>query len=71
MIVGIVLSVPATPAPPSEPGGVITASENLLGSVGGDLKTRRSSNRVPCLAAVQRWTTGPAAVAATVVSVTG
>jgi hypothetical protein len=26
---------------------------------------------VPCLAAVQRWTTGPAAVAATVVSVTG
>jgi hypothetical protein len=51
MIVGIVLSVPATPAPPSEPGGVITASENLLGSVGGDLKTRRSSNRVPCLAA--------------------
>jgi len=51
MIVGIVLSVPATPAPPSEPGGVITASENLLGSVGGDLKTRRSSNRVPCSAA--------------------
>ena len=42
MIVGIVLSVPATSAPPSEPGGVITASENLLGSVGGDLKTRRS-----------------------------
>ena len=37
-IVGIVLGVPATPAQPSELGGVITAAENLLASVGGDLE---------------------------------
>jgi hypothetical protein len=35
MIVGIVLSVPATPAPPSEPAGVITASENLSAASAG------------------------------------
>jgi hypothetical protein len=71
MIVGIVLSVPATPAPPSEPGGVITASENLLGSVGGTL--RRGGHQTGCRARqrVQRWTAGPAAIAATVISVTG
>ncbi len=35
-IVGVVLGVRATPARPSELGGVISASENLLDSGGGD-----------------------------------
>jgi serine-type D-Ala-D-Ala carboxypeptidase (penicillin-binding protein 5/6) len=38
MIVGVVLGVRATPARPSELGAVISAAENLLGSVGGDLE---------------------------------
>ena len=37
-IVGVVLGVPATPVQPSELGGVITAAENLLASIGGDLE---------------------------------
>jgi serine-type D-Ala-D-Ala carboxypeptidase (penicillin-binding protein 5/6) len=37
-IVGVVLGVRATAAQPSELGGVISAAENLLGSVGGDLE---------------------------------
>jgi serine-type D-Ala-D-Ala carboxypeptidase (penicillin-binding protein 5/6) len=37
-IVGVVLGVQATPAQPSELGGVISASENLLASIGGDLE---------------------------------
>ena len=35
MIVGVVLSVPATPARPGELGGVISAPGNLLGSAAG------------------------------------
>jgi len=37
-IVGVVLGVQATPAQPSELDGVLSASENLLDSVGGDLE---------------------------------
>jgi hypothetical protein len=37
-IVGVVLGVRATAARPSAPGGVIAASENLLGSIGRDLE---------------------------------
>ena len=37
-IVGVVLGVQATSAQPSELGGVISAAENLLTSVGGDLE---------------------------------
>src|SRR6266566_4734939 len=40
-IVDVVLGVPATAAQPSELGGVISAAENLLGSVGGDLEYAR------------------------------
>ena len=37
-IVGVVLGVQATSAQPSDLGGVISAAENLLSSVGGDLE---------------------------------
>jgi D-alanyl-D-alanine carboxypeptidase (penicillin-binding protein 5/6) len=71
-IVGVVLDVPATPAQPSELGGVITAAENLLASVGGDLQHAEVIRPGAVLGRVSSaWTAGPAAVAATGVAVTG
>ncbi len=71
-IVGVVLGVQATPAQPSELGGVISAAENLLGSVGGDLEHAEVVRPGAVLGSVSSaWTAGPAAVAATGVSVTG
>jgi serine-type D-Ala-D-Ala carboxypeptidase (penicillin-binding protein 5/6) len=71
MIVGVVLGVPATAAQPSELGGVISAAENLLGSVGGDLEHARAVRPGAVLGSVSSaWAAGPAAVAATGVSVT-
>src|SRR6266700_7246823 len=70
-IAGVVLGVRATAARPRELGGVISAAENLLGSVGPDL------GRVPVIrpgavlgSVSSAWAAGPAAVAATGVSVT-
>ncbi len=71
-IAGVVLGVPATSAQPSELGGVITAAENLLGSVGGDLVHAEVIRPGTVLGRVSSaWTAGPAAVAASGVSVTG
>jgi serine-type D-Ala-D-Ala carboxypeptidase (penicillin-binding protein 5/6) len=71
-IVGVVLGVQATAAQPSELGAVISASQNLLASVGGDLEHVQVVAPGAVLGRVSSaWTTGPAAVAATGVSVTG
>ena len=71
MIVGVVLGVRATAAQPSELGGVISAAENLLGSVGGDLEHAQVVRPGAVLGGVSSaWAAGPAAVAATGVSVT-
>ena len=71
MIVGVVLGVPATAAQPSELGGVISAAGNLLRSVGGDLEHAQVVRPGTVLGSVSAgWTAGPAAVAATGVSVT-
>ena len=71
MIVGVVLGVQATPAQPSELGGVISAAENLLGSVGGDLEHAQVIRSGAVLGGVSGgWGAGSAAVAATGVSVT-
>ena len=71
-IVGVVLGVQATSAQPSELGGVISAAENLLTSVGGDLEHAEVVRPGAVLGSVSSaWTAGPAAVAATGVSVTG
>ncbi len=71
-IVGVVLGVQATSAQPSELAGVISASENLLGSVSGNLEHVEVVKPGTVLGNVSSaWTTGPAAVAATGVSVTG
>ncbi len=71
MIVGVVLGVQATSAQPSDLGGVISASENLLGSVGGDLEHAQIVRPGAILGSVSStWTAGPAAIAATGVSVT-
>ena len=71
MIVGVVLGVRATPAQPSELGGVISASENLLASVGGDLEHVQIVRPGAVLGSVSSaWTYGPAAIAATGVAVT-
>jgi serine-type D-Ala-D-Ala carboxypeptidase (penicillin-binding protein 5/6) len=71
MIVGVVLGVPATPAQPSELGGVISASENLLGSIAGDLEHVQVIEPGAVLGSVSSsWTAGPAAVAATGIAVT-
>jgi serine-type D-Ala-D-Ala carboxypeptidase (penicillin-binding protein 5/6) len=71
-IVGVVLGVRATATQPSELGGVISASENLLGSVGGDLEHADVLRPGAVLGSVSSgWTAGPAAVAATGASVTG
>ena len=70
-IVGVVLGVQATSAQPSELGGVISAAENLLTSVGGDLEHAEVVRPGAVLGSVSSaWTAGPAAVAATGVSVT-
>jgi serine-type D-Ala-D-Ala carboxypeptidase (penicillin-binding protein 5/6) len=71
MSVGVVLGVRATPARPSELGGVIAAAESLLGSVGGDLVHARVVRPGAVLGSVSSaWGGGTAAVAATGVSVT-
>ena len=70
-IVGVVLGVHATPAQPSELGGVISASENLLASIGRDLEHVQVIEPGAVLASVSSaWTAGPAAVAATGIAVT-
>ena len=70
-IVGVVLGVQATSAQPSELGGVISAAENLLTSVGGDLEHAEVVRPGAVLGSVSSaWAAGPAAVAATGVSVT-
>lgn len=70
-IVGVVLGVPATSAQPSELDGAISAAENLLGSVGGDLEHAQVVSPGAVLGSVSSaWTAGPAAVAATGVGVT-
>ncbi len=70
-IVGVVLGVQATAAQPSELGGVISAAENLLGSVGGDLGHAEVIQPGAVLGSVSSaWTAGPAAVAATGIAVT-
>ena len=70
-IVGVVLGVQATSAQPSELGGVISAAENLLSSVGGDLEHVQIVRPGAVLGRVSSaWTAGPAAIAATGVSVT-
>ena len=70
-IVGVVLGVQATSAQPSDLGGVISAAENLLSSVGGDLEHAQIVRPGAVLGRVSSaWTAGPAAVAATGVSVT-
>jgi serine-type D-Ala-D-Ala carboxypeptidase (penicillin-binding protein 5/6) len=70
-IVGVVLGVQATAAQPSELAGVISASENLLDSVGGDLEHVQVIRPGTVLGSVSSaWTTGPAAVATTGIAVT-
>ena len=70
-IVGVVLGVQPTAAQPSELGGAISAAENLLRSVGGDLERVQVVTPGAVLGRVSSaWTSGPAAVAATGVSVT-
>jgi serine-type D-Ala-D-Ala carboxypeptidase (penicillin-binding protein 5/6) len=71
-VVGVVLGVRATAAQPSELDGVISASENLLASVGGDLEHVQVVSPGAVLGRVSSaWTAGPDAVAAAGVSVTG
>jgi serine-type D-Ala-D-Ala carboxypeptidase (penicillin-binding protein 5/6) len=70
-IVGVVLGVPATPAQPSDLTGVLSASENLLDSIGGDLEHVQLIQPGAVLGSVSSaWTTGPAAVATTGIAVT-
>jgi len=65
-IVGVVLGVPATSAQPSELGGVISAAEDLLASIGGDLEHAEVIEPGAVLGSVSgAWTAGSAAVAAT------
>jgi serine-type D-Ala-D-Ala carboxypeptidase (penicillin-binding protein 5/6) len=72
MIVGVVLGVQATSAQPSELDGVISASENLLRSVGGDLVHAQIIQTGAVLGNISSaWTAGPTAVAGSGVSVTG
>jgi serine-type D-Ala-D-Ala carboxypeptidase (penicillin-binding protein 5/6) len=70
-IVGVVLGVTATSAQPSELDGVISASENLLASIGADLEHAEVIQPGAILGTVSStWAAGSAAVAATGVSVT-
>ena len=71
MIVGVVLGVQASAAQPSELDGVISAAENLLASIGGDLEHVEVIEPGAVLGSVSSaWTAGPAAVAATGIAVT-
>ena len=74
-VVGVVLGVRATAAQPSELAGVISATEGLLRSVGGDLEHVDVVTPGAVLGTVSSaWATAPqepAAVAASGVSVTG
>jgi len=68
-LLGVVLGVQATSAQPSELG-LIFSAENLLGSVGGDLEHAQVAQPGTVLGSVSSaWTAGPAAVAASGVSV--
>jgi D-alanyl-D-alanine carboxypeptidase (penicillin-binding protein 5/6) len=70
-VVGVVLGVRATRPQPSALQGVISASENLLRSVSGDLQQVQIVKPGTVLGSVSSaWATGPGAVAATGVSVT-
>jgi serine-type D-Ala-D-Ala carboxypeptidase (penicillin-binding protein 5/6) len=70
-IVGVVLGTQPTAAQPSELAGVITAAENLLTSVAGDLTTQTVVQPGTSLGTVtSAWGTQVSAVAATRVSVT-
>ena len=70
-IVGVVLGVRATPAQPSELDGVISASENLLSSIGRNLEHVQVIRPGTVLGNVSSaWTAGSAAVAATGIAVT-
>jgi len=61
-IVGVVLGVQATPAQPSELDGVVTAAENLLVSIGGDLEHAEVIRPGTVLGRVSSaWTAGPGA----------
>jgi len=71
-VVGVVLGVRATGAQPSELAGVITASERLLRSVGGDLERVHVVRPGAVLGRVRTaWGAATTAVAATGVTVTG
>jgi D-alanyl-D-alanine carboxypeptidase (penicillin-binding protein 5/6) len=71
-ITGAVLGVRATAAEPSELDGAITASENLLRSVSGSLEHVEIIKPGTVLGRVHTaWATGPNAIAATGLSVTG
>jgi serine-type D-Ala-D-Ala carboxypeptidase (penicillin-binding protein 5/6) len=71
-VVGAVLGVPATAGQPSELAGVITVSERLLRSVGGDLKRVHIVRPGAVLGRVRTaWGAATAAVAATGVTATG
>lgn len=70
-VVGVILGIQPTAAQPSELGGVISAAENLLGSVGGHLGQFTIVKPGAVLGNVSSaWAAGPDAVAATGVSVT-
>jgi serine-type D-Ala-D-Ala carboxypeptidase (penicillin-binding protein 5/6) len=70
-IVGVVLGVQPTATQPSELDGAISAAESLLGSVSGDLEHVQVVTPGAILGRVSSaWASGPAAVAATGVSVT-
>lgn len=71
-IVGVVLGVLPTAAQPSELGGVITASQNLLRSVSGSLERVEIVKPGTPLGRVRTaWADGPDAIAASGISVTG
>ncbi len=71
-IVGAVLGVRATAAEPSELAGVITASENLLRSVSGDLQRVEIVKPGTVFGQVHTaWAAGPEAIAASGMSVMG
>jgi serine-type D-Ala-D-Ala carboxypeptidase (penicillin-binding protein 5/6) len=70
-IAGVVLGVRPTAAQPSELGGAITAAENLLGSVSGDLERVQVIKPGAVLGRISSsWTAGSAVVAATGISLT-
>jgi serine-type D-Ala-D-Ala carboxypeptidase (penicillin-binding protein 5/6) len=71
-VIGAVLGVPATSAQPSELAGVVTASERLLRSVGGNLERVHIVRPGRVLGRVRTaWGASTAAVAATGVTAIG